>query len=77
MKTREKKQTLIEVWASVKTTKEDPSDADSWTEKARSRRRWGVRGTVIACHNSHGLCYDVEHSDGTVGCYNPTELEVL
>jgi hypothetical protein len=28
-------------------------------------------------HDSHGLCYDVRHDDGTEGCYDPSEFEVI
>lgn len=37
----------------------------------------GVEGEVIGEHNSHGLCYDVQHEDGTTVSYDPLELEVL
>ena len=47
-----------------------------WTAEAQCRRKWGVVGTVINHHDSHGLCYDVRHDDGTVGCYEPEELQV-
>ena len=40
-------------------------------------RRSGATGRVIAVHDSHGLCYDVQHEDGTVGCYEPHELAVI
>ena len=36
-----------------------------------------LRGTIIAEHNSHGLCYTVRHSDGTDGCYDSWELVVI
>ena len=57
----------------VKTTQEN---SDDWTKEALKTRRWGVRGAVIAHHDSHGLCYDVRHEDGTRGSYDPSELEV-
>ena len=61
----------------VRTTQEDPNSAASWTEEGKKRRKWGVDGKVITHHDSHGLCYDVRHSDGSQGCYDPTELQVL
>mgnify|MGYP001586349149 FL=1 len=72
-----KKWLQIDPGTKVKTTKEDPSNADSWTKEAKKRRRWGVEGEVITHHGSHGLCYEVRHEDGTKGCYDPSELEVV
>ena len=60
----------------VRTTQADLSARAEWTDEAWARRKWGVRGTVITHHDSHGLCYDVLHEDGTEGGYNPSELEV-
>ena len=60
---------------SVKTTVENHG-VSNWTEEARVSRRWGVQGTVVKKHqNGHGLSYEVAHFDGTVGYYDPTELE--
>ena len=73
----EKKWPPLSPGTSVRTTQEDKSNADSWTESAKNRRRWGVEGEVIKHHDSHGLCYDVKHADGSVGCYDPTELQIL
>ena len=44
--------------------------------KAIPHRKFSVLGTIIAHHDSHGLCYDVRHEDGTVGCYDSRELVV-
>lgn len=51
--------------------------SNDWMPEAHIRRKFGVMGVIIAEHNSHGLCYDVKHSDGTVGCYDPWELVVV
>ncbi len=61
----------------VRTTQENPRLRDEWTEMARTKRRWGVEGTVLVHHDSHGLHYDVRHQDGTEGPYDPSELEVV
>lgn len=45
--------------------------------EAWNARKWGVQGTILMHHDSHGLCYDVRHDDGTEGCYDPGEFEVL
>lgn len=63
--------------AKVRTTMPDLSQKKEWTKEAWAARRWGVRGTVKTHHDSHGLCYEVTHEDGTLGYYNPNELEVL
>ncbi len=47
-----------------------------WTAEALLKRKWGVRGEIITHHDSHGLCYDVQHSDGSVGTYDPSEFEI-
>lgn len=48
-----------------------------WTPEALIARKWGVLGTIIMHHDSHGLCYDVLHDDGTEGCYDPDEFAVI
>jgi hypothetical protein len=60
----------------VRTTLQNTSDKE-WTAEARQNRKWGVEGTIITHHSSHGLCYEVRHTDGTVGAYDPTELEEI
>jgi hypothetical protein len=59
----------------VVTTEANP-EIDDWTEDALPKRRWGVKGTVIMHHDSHGLCYEVQHEDGTIGCYDPSEFQI-
>lgn len=56
----------------VVTTVANPK-IDDWNEGVE-RRQWGVKGVIINHHDSHGLCYDIQHGDGTVGCYDPTEF---
>lgn len=62
--------------ASVKTTQENSSVTD-WTPKARTSRQWGVQGKIVTHHDSHGLSYEVRHPDGSIGHYDPTEIEVV
>ena len=52
-------------------------EAEDWTQEALASRKWGVTGTVIAHSDSHGLYYEVRHDDGTIGWYEPQELELL
>jgi hypothetical protein len=59
----------------VITTGPNP-DVDDWTDEALKKRRWGVSGSIIKHHDSHGLCYEVMHDDGTIGCYDPSEFQV-
>jgi hypothetical protein len=48
-----------------------------WTKVAWESRQWGVTGTVLEHHDSHGLYYDVEHKDGSIGFYDPSEIQAL
>ena len=50
------------------------AERDTWTDNTRSACQWGAKGTIVAHHDSHGLCYDVIHADGTTACYDPDEL---
>lgn len=61
----------------VRTTKPNLAMRKQWTDEGWAGKKWGIQGTIIAHHDSHGLCYDVKHLDGTVGCYDPTEFEVV
>lgn len=59
----------------VRTTRD--AQQSLWTQEAQHHRRWGVTGSVIGCHDSHGLCYDVLHDEGDWGSYDPSELEII
>jgi len=61
----------------VKTTQPNLALRKEWTDEGWEKRKWNVRGRVVTHHDSHGLCYDVRHDDGTEGCYDPSELEVV
>ncbi len=63
----------IKYGTKVVTTEANP-EIDDWSEEALHSRQWGVTGDVIMHHDSHGLCYAVEHEDGTIGYYDPSEL---
>jgi hypothetical protein len=52
-------------------------ESDDWTQEAMASRRWGVTGSIVREHNSHGLCYRVRHDDGSHGVYEARELRVL
>jgi len=67
----------IPLETSVITTQANPHLTNEWTVEAKTRRIWGAQGHVIAHHDSHGLCYKIRHSDGSVGCYDPSELRIL
>ncbi len=66
----------IQVGDRVQTTQENPKVTD-WAEDAKKSRQWGVLGNVTVEHGSHGVCYSVRHDDGTIGYYDPTELEFV
>ena len=59
----------------VRTVKKEKPSTD-WTPEALKNRQFGVEGTVVEHHDSHGLCYGVTHN-GIIGFYEPDELEVL
>jgi hypothetical protein len=61
----------------VRTTRPNMDKRNEWTDESWWSRLWGVEGSVITHHDSHGFCYDVRHPDGSQGCYDPTEIEVV
>ncbi|MBI2108689.1 MAG: hypothetical protein HYT93_00710 [Parcubacteria group bacterium] len=61
----------------VKTTQPNLNLRHQWTDEGWASKKSWVQGKVITHHDSHGLCYDVEHEDGTVGCYDPSEIEAV
>ncbi len=60
----------------VSTTSAAPGAEKEYTAEAQARRRWGISGKIINHHDSHGLCYEVEHDDRSVGVYDPAEFMV-
>lgn len=60
----------------VRTTQPNFSKRKEWTDEAWENRQWGVPGEVLTHHGSHGLCYEVQHEDESIGFYDPSELEV-
>ena len=60
----------------VRTTEPNLEKRREWTDEGWASKKWDVRGTILTHHDSHGLCYDVRHEDGTEGCYDPSEFEV-
>lgn len=48
-----------------------------WAPGVLRRRQWDVDGVVTRHSDSHGLCYEVRHPDGTLGWYEARELRVL
>ena len=67
----------ISVGTQVTTTKPNMSLIGEWTHESLVLRKWGIQGVVETYHDSHGLCYVVRHEDGTVGPYDPSELEIV
>ena len=48
-----------------------------YNEGARDNCKWGVKGTIVEVHDSHGLCYIVLHTDGSRAPYEPEELKEI
>ena len=59
----------------VRTTQKNPELRNEWTKRAQALRKWGVEGTVVGHSDSHGLCYEVFHRDGTTAYYDPSEIQ--
>lgn len=68
---------LIKRGTPVRTTKADASSSGGWSDAALADRKWDMQGVVTDHSDSHGLCYEIMHEDGTVGWYDPSEFEVL
>lgn len=64
----------LEVGARVKTTSPYKEKENGWDPNALVHRRWGVVGKVLRVSDAHGLCYHVQHEDGSSGWYDPNEL---
>ncbi|MBN1325878.1 hypothetical protein JW977_02775 [Candidatus Falkowbacteria bacterium] len=75
-KKNEKKWSPLDNGTKVRTTRSKTKKKD-WTPEAWKSRKWNVEGSITGYHDSHGLCYEVKHDDGTLGCYDPSELKVL
>jgi hypothetical protein len=45
-----------------------------FTPEAVAERVPGARGRIVDYSDGHGLCYSVQHEDGTSGYYDPDEL---
>lgn len=73
----EKKYPPISIGTKVKTTNPNMELKEEWTEEAWEKRKWGITGTVIEFHDSHGLYYKVLHEDETTAAYDPTELVII
>lgn len=65
--------TILTPGTSVRTTQADTTVTD-WEPTARAHCRWGVLGTIRSHSDSHGLCYQIVHPDGTTAWYAPTEF---
>jgi hypothetical protein len=61
----------------VRTTKPNESLRSEWSDEVWKSRQWGVEGTIKDHHDSHGESYEVTHPDGTVGGYDPSEIEAV
>lgn len=57
----------------VETVRPEKESTD-WRPEVLKDRRWGVSGKVVDRVTGHGLCFKVEHEDGTTGWYERREL---
>jgi len=57
--------------------KVDPAKVtNDWTDEALASRKSEGEGVVIEEKNAHGQCFRVQHDDGSIGVYDPHELQV-
>lgn len=62
-------------------TTKPAKESEGWTPEARLALRWGKDGKVVGSavagaplSGSHGICYEVQHEDGTKAWYERKEL---
>jgi len=67
----------LSMGTAIRTTQPNLAMRNEWTDEGWDARKWGVIGTITAHHDSHGLCYDVQHEDGSDACYDPSEIVTL
>lgn len=58
-------------------TVETNCTSEDWTASALKKRKFNVAGEIIGYSDSHGIVYEVRHADGSVGCYDPWELDTI
>jgi hypothetical protein len=58
----------------VRTTQD--AKLGGWNDPTRPNCKWGVKGSIISHETGHGLCYKVQHGDGTIASYDHEELVV-
>ena len=71
---REKTRTLCALTKGEKVITLADTHPTDYHADARKNCKWGEEGIVIKVSNSHGLCYQVLHEDGTRPWYEPDEL---
>lgn len=67
----------ISVGQKVRTTQANMMLRKDWTDEGWDSKKFGIQGIVTNYYDSHGLCYEVRHDDGSIGSYDPSELEVV
>lgn len=48
-----------------------------FSKEAIKNRKPNAHGVIVGRSDSHGLCYKVQHEDGTIAYYDPDEIEIL
>ncbi len=72
----EKKHTWPPISHGTKVITTEVNPKIEWTKEALSNRQWGAKGIIVMHHDSHGLYYEIQHEDGTIGCYDPSEFQI-
>lgn len=70
--TTEKSETLSSGTRIRTASMPDPASTN-WAPGEREKCQWGVEAKIHFCHSHSGI-YRVEHADGVIACYDPSEV---
>lgn len=65
----------IRVGMVIRTTQPNWDKRREWSKEGWEERQWNVEGIVLKRLTAHGECYILQHPDGSIGLYDPSELE--
>ncbi|KKK75189.1 hypothetical protein LCGC14_2876240 [marine sediment metagenome] len=65
------------VGTKVRTRDDLVPENKEYQRKAWAKRKPGMIGEIVKHSNSHGLCFEVLHNNGSSGWYEPDEVDVL
>jgi len=77
MSTNSERPSRLQNGTPVRTREPNQALRGEWTTAGWLRKKSNVIGEILRHSDSHGLCYEVRHEDGTTGWYDPSELTDL